>query len=313
MSEWPTNINCILSTTLGNVGGCKRSLKPNAILSLAVFAFPRVSWVRQSSFAALTTCTWRERKMAPGFGLYFPSGTWEDTKRPGSLLSSTSPLNLALELASPGSSETARGGPAGALCLQRPRLTVELRVSITFTLLLLLLWLLQAPPTLPPEGQCSKPAGNRTVGRKGKKETYPFSGRSFIDTLVHSFKGSCLPGSVWSNLVCMIEVRRTFLDLWNWVRDGPIPGSLDVPFSSLSGNPGCSSCPGWLLTLWKGGMAEKPRTCPALGQFYKPLHKNRLHKPACARLREEKGKSVFCLWLRPCYLLAWVFQLSFVD
>lgn len=64
---------------------------------------------------------------------------------------------------------------------------------ITFTLLLLLLALeAQAPPVLPAEGQCSKPAGNRMVGRKGKKETYPFSDRSFTSTLVHSFKGQLL-------------------------------------------------------------------------------------------------------------------------
>lgn len=58
---------------------------------------------------------------------------------------------------------------------------------ITFTLLLLL-ELLQPPLLLLPEGQCSKPAGNRMVGRKGKKNTHSFSDRSFISTLVHSFK-----------------------------------------------------------------------------------------------------------------------------
>ena len=55
---------------------------------------------------------------------------------------------------------------------------VEAGVLVTFTRALLRR-LLQAPPMLPAEGPCRKPAGNRMVSKERKKETYPFSDRIF--------------------------------------------------------------------------------------------------------------------------------------
>lgn len=99
--------------------------------------------------------------------------------RPVSLLSSTSLFSLAFELGSHSSSRKAsRGGQAGERCCRRRGSCGTQGVIITFTQAPLLR-LLQAPPLLPAEGPCSKPAGKRMVRREHKKETYPFSDRSF--------------------------------------------------------------------------------------------------------------------------------------
>ena len=135
---------------------------------------------------------------------------------------------------------------------------VEAGVLVTFTRALLR-WLLQAPPMLPAEGPCRKPAGNRMVSRERKKKPILSQTGAFISTLVHSFKGQ-LPHR---ESVCMFEVRRPFLGLWNWVREGLVPSSRGAPLPAPLHGPARFSYAG--RPSGKGDVAKKHQTWPPLG------------------------------------------------
>ncbi|KAJ8788715.1 hypothetical protein J1605_022460 [Eschrichtius robustus] len=100
---------------------------------------------------------------------------------------------------------------------------VKLRVLITFTQAPLLR-LLQAPPMLPAEGPCSKPAGNSMVRREHKKETYPFSDRSFYFhpgpqlQRAAASQGECLT-KFSLHVICQHVHQQRVLEAWS--KDAP--------------------------------------------------------------------------------------------
>ena len=178
--------------------------------------------------------------------------------RPDSLLSSASPLSPAFVLGSHGHSrEAAQAGQAGERCCRGRGNCGGWGVSHFHSGP-------AAPaaagsPMLPAEGPCRKPAGNRMVSRERKKKPILSQTGAFISTLVHSFKGQ-LPHR---ESVCMFEVRRPFLGLWNWVREGLVPSSRGAPLPAPLHGPASFSYAGW--PSGKGDVAKKHQTWPPLG------------------------------------------------
>lgn len=125
---------------------------------------------------------------------------------------------------------------------------------VTFTRALLRR-LLQAPPMLPAEGPCRKPAGNRMVSRERKKETYPFSDRSF-----YFHPGPQLQRAAASQGVfACLKLEDRFLVSETEFEKAWFPAAV-APLSPL-----CSAVQLSWSTLWEGDVAKKHQTWPQLG------------------------------------------------
>lgn len=163
------------------------------ILSLAIF----VLWVRCTRRWALTTCTWKKRNRAPGLSCIsflrlekMPRDLARSFSQPAC---STWPLSVARKAAARQQGEirlekcacrgSGEGGAQGANHFHSAAAAPA-----------------AAGPLLQPEGQYSKQAGNRTVSRKGKKETCSFSDRSLFPPWSTASKGSCLSGRVFDQI-----------------------------------------------------------------------------------------------------------------
>lgn len=124
----------------------------------------------------------KRRNRVPALGLHFLSEIRDDAKRkPTHSFSQPACSTRPLSLAHGAAAERQQGEVSWRNAPAEAQVKVQLRVLITFTLLLPRAAM---APHAAAQGQGSTRAGNRTVSREGKKETCSFSDRAVL-----SFKG----------------------------------------------------------------------------------------------------------------------------
>jgi hypothetical protein len=151
---------------------------------------------------------------------------------------------------------------------------------------------------------------HQRVSPAAQQETHP-KGRnsSFLKQDLCFYPGLWLQRAAASQAECL---TKSGLHIWN--KDiscslklpprRPHSQQLSLPLPFPLWHPGCSSCPGWWLTLGNRVCSRNPRPDLHLGHFA-----NLYIRTDCTSWpvwgRERKREGCFYLWLGPCCSLGW--------